>query len=230
MSRNFFLDFLYYIFVGKHYHYARKSDQHLKLIEVEQKYNSVLHKIMQLWRGSDALSYSPILLLLVIQLLFYHSVKGLHLTGTFNNHDFFQFLAKFGFQKVDKNDKPGTTGYIYGRITAKNFNITSVNHDMYLVVVDSQYFVQYYAQSEKDIPRRCTNMFSKIDQIAWDSYCVRNGVEDFLRRIPCPADSYCLEELGNLSAVLADQQFTYRIIDLNQPRQVIVTFLSLLHY
>ena len=72
---------------------------------------------------------------LTLAILFASAVHSLHLTGTFNNKDFYTFLAKFGFQKADSKNLTSTIGYIYGTITAKNYNISDIDHDMYLVVV-----------------------------------------------------------------------------------------------
>lgn len=146
-------------------------------------------------------------------------VVGLHLTGTFTNKDFFRFLVKFGFQKADKNNRNSTTGYIYGNVKSTTGD-SRTDRDMYLVVVDSHYVVEYYAHKDDTSPDRCTLMFVDIDAMGWDKYCSRNGKEDFLRRIPCPDGKVCTEELGNPSAVMKGQQFTYHIEDLNQPRYI----------
>lgn len=158
-----------------------------------------------------------VLLALLVCLLTVDVTQSLHLTGTFHNKDFFRFLAKFGFQKVDRNNLDNTTGYIYGTLKSNNLNSSS-NHDLYLVVVDSHYFLQYYAKRTDNSSERCTNMFSEIDTIAWDKYCFPAGQEDFLRRIPCPEGHLCTEELQDPSAVIDNKQFTYHIVDLKQPR------------
>ena len=155
---------------------------------------------------------------LTLAILFASAVHSLHLTGTFNNKDFYTFLAKFGFQKADSKNLTSTIGYIYGTITAENYNISDIDHDMYLVVVDSQYFMTFYSVRDKVGPDRCTAMFSVIDTIAWDRYCHIKGKEDFLRRIPCSAGDICVEEKGDPKAVIAGQQFTFHINDTYQPR------------
>lgn len=125
-------------------------------------------------------------ILLLLTSLTHHSCQGLHLTGTFSNQDFFKFLVKFGFQEVDKKDIETTQGFIYGKVTAAD-GYDDMGYDMYLVLVDSQYFIQYYAAKDNDeSPKKCTTMFQFIDEKAWDRYCAVHGEEDFLRRIPCP--------------------------------------------
>ncbi|XP_067943576.1 integral membrane protein GPR180-like isoform X2 [Watersipora subatra] len=144
-------------------------------------------------------------------------VEALHLQGTFESKDFLLFLAKFGVQKVDSNEVKSTSGYIYGNITSRGEN-SLAEWDMYLVVLDSDYFVQFYSQRHYNSPDRCSVMFSDVDTIAWDKFCFPRGQEDFLRRIPCPVGRLCTEELANPASVIAGNQFTYRIIDKNQPR------------
>lgn len=159
-------------------------------------------------------SYLFHLLFLLLVIL---ETKCLHLTGTFSNKDFFKFLAKFGYQKVDEKDIESTQGYIYGRITNQKENREL--YDLYLVVVDSQYFIKYYAKKDADVSaNRCSSMFVDIDTIAWDKFCFRNGKEDFLRRVPCPTNGLCTEEEYNPTGVIDGQQFTYHIIDTTQPR------------
>lgn len=158
------------------------------------------------------------ILVFTLTLIFlFGTTDGLHLKGTFHSTEFFLFLAKFGFQKTDDNNIESTRGYLYGRLSSKNFN-SSDDLDMYLVVVDSQYFVQYYAQRELAGPDRCASMFSDIDTIAWDKFCFPRGQEDFLRRMPCAEGQLCTEELAEPSAVIEGQQFTYHIVDPRQPR------------
>lgn len=167
---------------------------------------------------------------LVMLLTALYAIDSLHIAGTFSNKDFFTFLAKFGFQKADTKNLTNTKGYIYGTIHPKNFNMSDVEHDMYLVVVDSQYFTKYYAMRDKDGHDRCTAMFSKIDSIAWDQYCHLNGKEDFLRRIPCEPGQLCVEEQSNPAAVQMGQQFTFHIVDPFQPRyELTITILSCLN-
>lgn len=160
---------------------------------------------------------NTVLTLIILTLTVVHS---LHLTGTFNNENFYLFLAKFGFQKADTKNLTSTIGYIYGSITAQNYNISDIDYDMYLVIVDSQYFKNFYSSRHKEGAGRCSAMFSVIDTIAWDRYCHLKGKEDFLRRVPCPPGEICVEEKGDPKAVIAGQQFTFHINDTYQPRWV----------
>ena len=142
--------------------------------------------------------------------------NGLHLKGTWHSRNFYFFLAKFGFQQTNMNDLTNTHGYIYGNITSKDSNVTN---SMTLVVTDSEYFLEFYG-NRTVMPRTkaCNMMFSKLDNIAWDQTCNEGGKEDFLRRIPCPRDDYCVDE-DNLDAIMpGGNQFTYVIRDTSQPR------------
>jgi len=152
----------------------------------------------------------------------FSSTDSLHLTGTFSNKQFFKFLAKFGFQQANTNDLTNTKGYIYGRMKPHHTTLDShETYDMYLVVVDSQYFTEYYSivTTDKTPQDECPAMFRSIDTIAWDRYCTSSGTEDFLRRTPCK-DSLCVEEKGAPNNVMDGEQFTFHIEDPNQPRSV----------
>ena len=138
----------------------------------------------------------------------------LHLQGTWKSGDFYKFLAKFGFQKTSEHDKLNTQGYIYGNISTKE-NFTT---DMTLVVVDSEYFLQFYGnRSVQPRANACPAMFGKIEKIAWDYSCNPTGREDFLRRVPCPQGKRCVDE-DNADRVVHGYQFTYAVQDINQPR------------
>ncbi|PVD26526.1 hypothetical protein C0Q70_14203 [Pomacea canaliculata] len=60
-------------------------------------------------------------------------------------------------------------------------------------------------------------VFKKIDQIAFDYVCNKDGVEDFLRAIPCPRNQLCSDE-DNPANVIPGYQFTYKVRDTQQPR------------
>ncbi len=145
----------------------------------------------------------------------YTYTHGLHLKGTWKSHEFFSFLAKFGFQQTNMVDKLNTQGYIYGNITSKHSWKTNV----YFVVVDSEYFLELYG-NRTVIPRSdaCPKMFSKISDIAWDS-CFDHGKEDFLRKIPCTTGKLCEEE-DNPENLIPGSQFTFHVRDTSQPRLV----------
>ena len=152
-----------------------------------------------------------IALVLVLQVV---SNEALHLTGSWRSGKFFKFLAKFGFQQTDLHDKENTQGYIYGNITSKEH----FNSDITFVVVDSEYFTEYYGNRTL-MPRSaaCPAMLKKVSTIAWDETCNIDGVEDFLRKIPCPKNQLCLDE-DEPSRVISGQQFTYAVQDTHQPR------------
>ncbi|XP_074659967.1 integral membrane protein GPR180-like [Tubulanus polymorphus] len=151
---------------------------------------------------------------------------SLHLSGTWHSSNFFLFLAKFGFQKTDLNNKVNTQGYIYGNITLNSASEKNIPADLTLVVVDSEYFIEFFSNSTAT-PRTkaCASMFKKIDLIAWDVYCKPNNPEDFLRRIPCPKGELCIDE-DSPSRVVGGYQFTYSVQDTNQPRFWYISIVS----
>lgn len=145
-------------------------------------------------------------------------VDSLHLKGDFNTGEFFKFLAKFGFQKTDNHDHINTLGFIYGNITSPAFDATK--HKATFVVVDRQYFLDYYKERLKDGSNRdkvCNAMFEKIDTVAFNRDCKENGTEDFLRSVPCPVGKLCEDE-DTPRRVVDGHQFTYAVQDNNQAR------------
>jgi hypothetical protein len=153
-------------------------------------------------------------ILLYILVLTNIQINGLHLRGTWKSGDFYLFLSKFGFQKTDMHDRVNTQGYIYGNITSKD-NVTT---DLALVVVDSEYFLEFFGNSSV-MPRTkaCPLMLKKVDTIAWDVDCNRGGQEDFIRKIPCPVGKLCVDE-DTPSHVVKGHQFTFSVQDTSQPR------------
>jgi len=146
-------------------------------------------------------------------------VGALHLKGSWKASEFFLFVAKFGFQQTNLNDKTDTQGYIYGNITSRG-PANASTPPVTLVVVDSEYFLEFYGNRSR-VPRSraCPAMFGKIQTIAWDARCHANGQEDFLRRIPCPKGQLCPDE-DNPERVVPGYQFTYAVEDTNQPRYI----------
>ena len=114
----------------------------------------------------------------------------LRVSGTFDlADDFFQFVAKFGFQKTDPQNIAQTQGFIYGNITYDNTGI--VTSDFYhilsqsfekasrlpppfpepyntsqsvtLAVLDRGYFLSFYGnRTVFDKGKACQQMFKKI--------------------------------------------------------------------
>ncbi|CAH1791741.1 unnamed protein product [Owenia fusiformis] len=123
------------------------------------------------------------------------------------------------------SDILNTRGYIYGNITAKS-NFTTKNTKRMLVVVDSEYFLEFYG-NRTVVPRSkaCPLMFNKIDTIAWDRQCKKDGKEDFLRKVPCDTDKLCSEEDAP-DKVVKGYQFTYKIQDTKQPRFWFISLVS----
>ncbi|XP_050404365.2 uncharacterized protein LOC126820431 [Patella vulgata] len=139
-------------------------------------------------------------------------INGLRLQGTLKANTYFRFLSKFGFQKTDPNNGENTQGYIYGNVTTQS-NITN---NLLLVVVDSEYFVDFFGNRTRS-PNSCNRMMKKISRIAFDAICFPKGPEDFLRRVPCPRDKLCVDEDTPLN-VIPGYQFTYRVRDTQRPR------------
>ncbi|GIY74512.1 hypothetical protein CDAR_21971 [Caerostris darwini] len=145
--------------------------------------------------------------------------NGLHLTGKWNTGGFFKFLSKFGFQKTDNHDHINTLGFIYGNITSPD-HAFDAKHKATFVVVDRQYFLDYYRLRNKYESNRdeaCAEMFQKIDTVAYDKNCKENGTEDFLRSVPCPVGELCEDEDAP-ERVVNEHQFTYAVLDNTQAR------------
>ena len=140
--------------------------------------------------------------------------NGLHLSGSWNSKDFYVFLAKFGFQKTDPKELEKTQGFIFGNITTRENNRTNL---LTLVVVDSEYFLEFYGNSTLPPEHACPVMFNKLDTIAFDYICKPNGMEDFLRKMPCPRNSFCTDE-DDPHNVVPGFQFTYKVRDVQRPR------------
>ena len=158
--------------------------------------------------------FSYILTVNILLFTLISHTNSLHVKGTWHSGGFYKFLAKFGVQQTNLDDKLNTQGYIYGNITTRG-NFTT---DVSFVVVDSEYFIEFYGNRSRT-PRSlaCPAMFNKIDRVAWDYPCNVKGWEDFLRKVPCPAGQLCTDE-DEPSRVVPGAQFTYGIQDIKQPR------------
>uniref|UniRef100_A0A0K2V630 Transmembrane protein 145like [Nasonia vitripennis] n=1 Tax=Lepeophtheirus salmonis TaxID=72036 RepID=A0A0K2V630_LEPSM len=178
--------------------------------------NNILLYIVnnELLEMKDLVSF---LLLFTTVLLSFPSslVVALRIHGNFNTSNFFHFVTKFGFQKTDV--RTSERGFIFG-------NISSLHPHgkqkvlVTLAVLDRGYFLEYYGnKSLANKSRACETMFKKINSVSYDSSCNQDGVEDFLRSIPCTKDGLCLEE-DRPENVVDGYQFTYRIQDYLQSR------------
>ncbi|EDW00895.1 uncharacterized protein LOC6561280 [Drosophila grimshawi] len=156
-----------------------------------------------------------VVLTLQLQLQLPHATAT-HISGEFHTADFFQFLAKFGFQKADPPAPRSlpSYGYIYGNVTSRDVYSAPVT----LVVLDKSTFVDFYSnRSYRDREIACSRMFSHLQHIVYDPDCNPQGKRDFLRRVPCPAGQLCVDEDAP-SNVIGGHQFTY-VIDLEgEPR------------
>lgn len=134
--------------------------------------------------------------------------------GQFQTDDFFKFIVKFGFQKIPspstREDVLGM-GYIFGNITSK-YNFTE---SVTLAVLDKTNFENYYKEHSKNKNKdvACQRMFSRLKHVAYESNCYPHGRKDYLRKIPCPVGSTCIDE-DSISNVVPGYQFTYVISDL----------------
>ncbi|XP_030375531.1 uncharacterized protein LOC115624824 [Scaptodrosophila lebanonensis] len=161
---------------------------------------------------------SPSLLLLFLLLAWRSGVNvgvtATHISGEFHTATFFQFLNKFGFQKADPPPLRDTYGYIYGNITSQDAFVAPVT----LVVLDKATFVNFYSnRTYRSHEHACARMFSKLQHIAYDADCNRQGKRDFLRRVPCPQGQLCVDEDAPAN-VITGHQFTYVINLEAQPR------------
>ncbi|CAG7725104.1 unnamed protein product [Allacma fusca] len=86
------------------------------------------------------------------------------------------------------------------------------------VVLDKSYFVDFYRhRNDPDKDVACQQMFDQIKNVNYDPHCFPDGKENFLRRIPCPKNGLCVEDLIP-SDVVKDHQFTYAISDKTQAK------------
>ena len=162
--------------------------------------------------------------LLVLMSSLLYSTCALHVSGQWHANEFFNFLGKFGFERTNDEDLLGTLGYIYGNVTSQQ-NVTG---QMALVVLDSEYFTEFFGNRLLPRANACSAMFEKISAIMWDEGCNGDGYEDFMRRIPCTANKLCADEMNEPANVIPGYQFTYSVRDTNQPRYAtfcIVTYL-----
>jgi len=89
---------------------------------------------------------------------------------------------------------------------------------MALVVLDSEHFSAFFGNRFLRRTNACAAMFESINKIMWDERCNINGLEDFLRRIPCTKNELCEEETNDPDHVIPQYQFTYHVRDTYQPR------------
>lgn len=99
-----------------------------------------------------------------------------------------------------------------------------------LVVVDRGFFLEFYKNRviDEDKDETCKRMFNRISQVSHDPFCYPEGTEDLLRRIPCPKDGICLDDLIANKSVVKEHQFTYAISDLSKAKYLLYYFLIVL--
>lgn len=142
--------------------------------------------------------------------------NAIHLTGTFHTDDFFKVITKFGFQKAEATiPHGGSFGYIYGNITATTNTFVQ---PISLVVLDKVAFVDFYSnRSHVDHELACQHMFAHLQPLIYDEACNKQGKRDYVRRVPCPLGQLCADE-DTPSNVIPQQQFTYTISEVTEPR------------
>jgi len=142
-------------------------------------------------------------------------ISALHLRGHYSTKEFFRLLTKFGIQKTDQHRPDDTFGYIYGNITLDcPTNNCSLTKNILFLILDYDYFVPVF---KKQRTQSCSDMMKQIQSIAFHRQCNNQGTEDFWRRIPCEQGQLCSDE-DQPNNVIHNQQFTFKIRDINQPR------------
>ncbi|CAF3672795.1 unnamed protein product [Rotaria sp. Silwood1] len=142
-------------------------------------------------------------------------IFALHLHGHYSTKEFFRLLTKFGIQKTDQHRPDDTFGYIYGNITLDcPINNCSLTKTILFLILDYDYFLPLY---KKQRMQSCSDMMKQIQTIAFHRQCNVDGTEDFWRHIPCQQDQLCSDE-DQPHNVIHNQQFTFKIRDINQPR------------
>ena len=69
----------------------------------------------------------------------------------------------------------------------KSLMINFLLQKITLAVLDRANFIEYYGnRSITDKQKVCEKMFNKINIVAYDSTCHLDGIQDFLRSVPCP--------------------------------------------
>jgi hypothetical protein len=149
--------------------------------------------------------------------LLFSSIFALHLRGHYSPKEFFRLLTKFGIQKTDQHRPHDTFGYIYGNITLDcQTNNCSLTKTILFLILDYDYFLPLY---KKQRTQSCAEIMKQIQTIAFHRQCNDIGTEDFWRHVPCQQGQLCYDE-DQPQNVIHNQQFTFKIRDINQPRFV----------
>ncbi|XP_045134656.1 uncharacterized protein LOC123518106 isoform X2 [Portunus trituberculatus] len=168
--------------------------------------------------------HAKITFLLVILVCIVTSCYGLHISGEWRTKDnFFNFLAKFGFQKTSPGERVLTEGYIFGNVTGDNGSGAGT-----LALLPRQFFLDLYKYRRRaalDPNLACRLMFQEVQKEAYDARCHDSGPEDFLRRVPCPKNQLCPDE-DNPTHVVSGTQLTYAVQDINSPRFWYLSFVA----
>lgn len=153
--------------------------------------------------------------ILLICTLTQSSIFALHLRGYYTTKEFFHLLTKFGIQKTDQHRLDDTFGYIYGNITLDcPTNNCTIDKTILFLILDYDYFLPLY---KKQPTKSCSEIMKQIQTIAFHRQCHDTGTEDFWRRVPCEQGQLCYDE-DQSQNVIHNQQFTFKIRDINQPR------------
>ena len=153
---------------------------------------------------------------IVLFLLEFRANVAVRLRGEFSPSDFVRLLTKFGIQKTDQHRPDETFGYIFGNVTllCPSNNCPPTNRTILFLILDYDYFLPMF---NRERTQSCSEMMKNIQTIAFDRQCNEAGTEDFWRRVPCPRGQLCPDE-DQPKNVIREQQFTFKIRDINQPR------------
>jgi hypothetical protein len=89
-----------------------------------------------------------------------------------------------------------------------------MSRNILFLILDYDYFLPVYHNQRS---QSCSVMMKHIETIAFDRQCNEQGKEDFWRRVPCQENQLCPDE-DQPRNVIHQQQFTFKIRDINQPR------------
>lgn len=115
------------------------------------------------------------LLLLFSNLMFVHNA---HVKGSWNTHEFFKFIIKFGFRQSDIH-KLHPAGFVHGMISSNTHNGEKITFS----VLNDENFSHYYSQRHiEDKELACKKMFENITVNICGDKCCNKG-DEFLSGI-----------------------------------------------
>lgn len=138
---------------------------------------------------------------------------------SWESRDFLTVIAKFGVQQTDALHKLHTRGYIYGNISSGDVDCSNDENfpNAYLVLCDETTFRNLLNTRRKLSGAFSCEAITSTLKFAFQSRCLPNGTQDFLRRVPCRTGAFCCDE-DDPNNVVDSFQFTYNVQDRKQPR------------